>query len=192
MSLDVIDGAGNVRQLASDVAGTVHTPIHKISGLPGSSEGDIAASKGFLQTLAAAVATVTTNLATLASAITAARMAVDVDSTTQGKLDALAAKLDTVSAAQGAPAALYGGRTTVPTAGTRVVLGASQVLTEGVLMRGLDANAGLVYPGNSAVTATTNGTRLIAKEPLFIRINNVNKVYIDAATSGEGVSWIGW
>lgn len=108
-------------------------------------------------------------------------------------LDATAiAKLDSIIAGQGAPAALYGGRTTVATAGTRVVLGTSQALTEGVELRGLDTNLGLVYPGSSTVTSTTNGTRLGAKERVFIRCSNVNKVYIDAATSGEGVSWIGW
>jgi hypothetical protein len=373
MALKVTDGAGDPAQLASDVLGDVHTTHHRVTNLPGTTEADLAASRGFLATIAAAVpggrmavdlttavtgflqtlaaavpsgrmlvdlaTTPTANLATLASAISSGSMkavlqagtavigklaanaginigTVDVasgsvalsapipagtnilgkvdvnstpslppgtnaigklvhnpginigtvdavtaqlpsslgektkagslsvtvandevvevyasqlpanlgqkavsgslpvtmaagqpaqdvtvvnvggipvtDSTAQTTLAAVAAKLDAVIAAQGPPAALYGGRTTVPTAGTRVVLGSSQALTEGVLLRGIDTNTGIVYPGNSTVTATTNGSRLGAKEKDFIRCNNVNRVYLDAAVSGEGVTWIGW
>jgi len=100
--------------------------------------------------------------------------------------------LPTIVTGQAAPGAIYGGRTTVVTPGTRVPLGASQPLTEGVLLRGLDTNVQLVYPGNATVSATAGGTRLAPREPLFIRCNNVNLVYLDAAAAGEGVTWIGW
>lgn len=194
-------------------------PAHDVESLPGAVESDIGASKGFLATLAGAItasrmavdltaavtgylqtlasavtlqrlainldATPAANLVTLAGAITAARMAVNVDSATIGKLDA-------IIAGQGAPGAIYGNKTTVTTPGTRVPLGSSQVLTEGVLLRGLDANTQLVYPGNATVSATTGGTRLAAKEPAFIRANNVNLIYLDAAVAGEGVTWIAW
>lgn len=112
--------------------------------------------------------------------------------TVEADIAASKARLDAINAAQAAPGAIYGGTKTVTTPGTRVVLGTSQALTEGVQLRGLDANTGLVYPGNATVSATVNGTRLAAKEPLFIRCNNVNLVYLDAAVAGEGVTWIGW
>lgn len=170
-------------------------PAHDVESLPGSVESDIGSSNGFLATIAGAItanrmavdltAAVTGFLQTLAGAITAARMAVNVDSITQGKIDA-------INLAQAAPAAIYGNKTTVTTPGTRVPLGTSQALTEGVLLRGLDANVGLIYPGNATVSATTGGTRLSAKESAFIRANNVNLIFLDAAVAGEGVTWVAW
>lgn len=112
--------------------------------------------------------------------------------TVEADIAASKARLDAINAAQGAPGAIYGGTKTVATPGTRVVLGASQALTEGVQLRAIDGNTGLVYPGNATVSSTANGTRLAAKEPLFIRCNNVNLIYLDAAVAGEGVTWIGW
>lgn len=181
MTLFYIDPELGTVPLKSRTISDEHIGAHDVAALPGTVEVDIGQSRGYLATLAGAVAV--------------GRMAVDLSSAViayLANLPTLVTRLDSILTAQGAPAALYGGRTIVATAGTRVVLGASQALTEGVELRGLDANVGLVYPGNSTVTSTTNGTRLTAKERVFIRCNNVNKVYIDAQTNGEGVSWIGW
>jgi hypothetical protein len=157
-------------------------PAHDVEKLPGTVETDIGASKGFLQTLAGTV--------------TLGRVAVDLSSAVVAylsNLPTLVTKLDSVIAGQAAPGAIYGGTKTVTTPGTRVPLSAtSQPLTEGVLLRGLDANTQPVYPGNATVSSTANGTRLAAKEPVFIRANNANLIYLDAAVAGEGVTWVGW
>jgi hypothetical protein len=128
----------------------------------------------------------------LAEAIIPAHDVEKLPGTVEADIAASKARLDAINAAQGAPGAIYGGTKTVTTPGTRVVLGASQALTEGVQLRGLDTNAQVVYAGNASVSSTGNGTRLSAKEPLFIRCNNVNLIYLDAAVAGEGVTWIGW
>lgn len=212
--------AGSPLKMKSRQDGDSTVPAHDVAALPGTVEADIGFIKTFLNTVAGAIAsgrmlvdlsaavtaniatlagaitaarmavdlasTPTANLATLAGAITSARMAVNVDSTTQGKVDA-------ISAAQAPPTAFYGGKKTVAAAGTNVQLQASsQPLTEGVLLRGLDANVGLVYPGNASVTSSGNGSRVAAREPCFIRIDNLNKVYIDAAVNGEGVTFLAW
>jgi hypothetical protein len=103
------------------------------------------------------------------------------------------AQLAQIVANQTPPTAIYGNKTNVITAGTRVQLqAASQALTEGVWVRALDANTGLIYVGNITISATAGGTRLAAKEAVFIRIDNLNKVNIDAAVNGEGVTYLGW
>ena len=148
---------------------------------------------GNLATLAAAIvssrmqvdlaSTPTANLATLAGAITSARMAVNVDSTTQGKLDILHTDVGPVST-------IYAGNKNVTTAGTPVALAASQALTRGIRMRGKDANTNLIYFGPSSVTSGSD--RLAPGEPTWIDANNLANVYIDAAVSGEGVTFSAW
>lgn len=105
---------------------------------------------------------------------------------------ALASDQSALVTTQSAPSANYGGRTTVTTAGIRVALASSQALVEGVMVRALDANTGLVYIGTSSVSSTAAGTRLAAGESLFVRINNLASVYIDTAVNGEGVTFLGW
>lgn len=155
---------------------------HDIEKLPGTVETDITASKDALAILAAAVAS--------------ARVAVDLPTTPTANLATIAsaiANLATIVANQAPPTAIYGGKKTVTTAGLSLQLQtASQALTEGVWVRALDANAGLVYVGNLSISATAGGTRLAAKEAVFIRIDNLNKVYVDVATNGEGVTFLGW
>jgi hypothetical protein len=167
---------------------------------------DLAATPaGNLATLAGAIsaarmavdlpATPTANLATLAGTVATGRVAVDLAATPTANLATVAsaiANLATIVANQAPPSAIYGDKKTVATAGTRVVLASSQALTEGVWVRALDANTGLIYVGNSSVSATAGGTRLAAKEPLFIRIANLASVYIDSAVNGEGVTYLGW
>jgi hypothetical protein len=202
----VLDGAGLSRTLNTAESGGVHTPRHDIHALPGTVESDIGFLKTFLQTLAGIVTTgraavnvdtVTTGkldsittalgsyLATLAGAITSSRMAVNVDSTTTGKLDTLHTDL-------AVPTVMYGGKTTVTTAGTRVVLASSQAITKGVWVRALDANTGLIYVGTSSVSSTAAGTRLAPGESIWIDIANLTTVNVDAAVNGEGVTYLGW
>ena len=87
------------------------------------------------------------------------------------------------------PNTVYSGVATVTTAGTRVVLGVSQPLLAGVQIRAIAANTGTVYVGNSVVAAA-NGYRLLAGETVFIAVDNVANVYIDASANAQLVTWI--
>jgi hypothetical protein len=180
-------------------------PGHDVLQLPGTVEADAAAIAAAIATIAGAVAagrvavdlatTPLANLATLAAAVTSNRVAVDLATTPTANLATLAAaitNLATIVANQAPPSAVYGGKTTVTTAGIRAALASSQALVEGVWVRALDANTGLVYVGNSSVSSTAAGTRLAAKEAIFVRIDNLSKVNIDVATNGEGVTYLGW
>ncbi len=124
---------------------------------------------------------------------TASRLATIITSLSSisGFVDGIETKLDAIAANQAPPSAAYHNGTNVTTAGTRVVLAASQALTEGVWIRGKDANTGLIYIGGATVSST-NGDRLTAKERVFIRTNNLANVYIDSAVNGEGVTYVGW
>lgn len=86
-----------------------------------------------------------------------------------------------------APATFYHGQTTVTTAGTQVVLAASQAIKY-VLVKALQANSGLIYVGKSDVDST-NGFELSAREQVFIETDNLADVWIDAVVNGEGVSY---
>ena len=77
---------------------------------------------------------------------------------------------------------------TTGTNGTPTVLGSALVCAS-VVVRALPANTGLVYLGDSAVT-TSNGYELSAGDALGMDIDNVNLLYFDVDTNGEGVSWM--
>lgn len=87
------------------------------------------------------------------------------------------------------PLALSFGRITVATAGTRVA-GAAGALTQGVTVRALAANTGLMFVGGATVTSA-NGYQLAANESVFVACDNVSDVWVDAAVSGNGVCFIG-
>lgn len=128
-------------------------------------------------------------LSTLAGTVASSRVAVDLSSTVNTYLS----NLTTIAANQAPPATLYAGKKTIGAAGTNgQIQASSQALTEGVWVRALDANTGLAYVGNSSVSSTGNGTRLAAKESVFVRIDNLNKVYVDTAVNAEGVTFLGW
>lgn len=87
------------------------------------------------------------------------------------------------------PATIVGnGKTTVTTAGTSVVLASSTSIVS-VTVRALSSNTNKIYVGSSSVSST-NGFQLSPQETVSLDINNLNKVYIDADTNGEGVTWI--
>ena len=86
---------------------------------------------------------------------------------------------------------IYHNKTTVTTAGTRVVLASSRALTAGVYIKALSTNTGLIYVGTSTVSST-NGIQLSAKEQIWIPISNLNTINIDSSVNGEGVTYLGW
>ena len=88
------------------------------------------------------------------------------------------------------PTAIYNGQETVDLAGTAQAIGSSQALLSGITVRALAGNTGLVYVGNASVDST-NGHELAAGVSVFIEVDNVATIYVDAATNDDGVSWVG-
>lgn len=87
--------------------------------------------------------------------------------------------------------AILSGKTTVTTAGTAVVLG--NMTVDGPLMvKALLANTNNIYVGNvNGDVASTNGLELDAGEVIiFNYVGDLNNIWIDADTNGEGVTWL--
>ena len=80
------------------------------------------------------------------------------------------------------------GVTTVPSPGTAVQL-ASNTATASITIRALSTNTGRIYVGTSSVSSA-NGFQLSASETVSLDLNNLNKIYLDADNSSEGVSYI--
>lgn len=95
----------------------------------------------------------------------------------------------TFSTSEVPPASILNGHTTVATAGTRVALAASTA-AKSVTIKGLLANTGIIYVGNSTVSST-NGLQLLAGDTVSIDIANLSTLNIDSSVSGEGVSYVG-
>lgn len=90
---------------------------------------------------------------------------------------------------ESAPTTIYNGKKTVTTAGTRVVLAASQAV-KSVTIKALSTNTGFIYVGDTSV-ASTNGLQLEAGETISLDIANLNTVNLDSSVNGEGVTYIG-
>lgn len=86
------------------------------------------------------------------------------------------------------PTGIVNGQLTVPAAGTRQQF-PSAVLRGVVTVKALPTNTGLIYVGNSTVSAG-NGHVLSPRESVPIEIDNLNRIYIDAQVNGEGVSYL--
>ena len=88
-----------------------------------------------------------------------------------------------------APSTLVAFITDIPTAGARVQL-ATNVIIAGII-EAPSTNTGNVYIGGSDVSSTVFGSELQPGQSAGIAINNTNKIYIDAATSGDDVAFFG-
>lgn len=89
-------------------------------------------------------------------------------------------------------AGLSGGRTTVATAGTRVVLGAS-VSMESVAVQALSTNTGTVVVGGSDVVAaagTRKGIALAANDVVSVDTDDLGEIWVDSTVNGEGVNYL--
>lgn len=90
--------------------------------------------------------------------------------------------------------AALSGQKTVTTAGTAVPLSATELRINGPLMvKALLANTNNVYVGNDGAGDVTsgNGVELDAGESIvFSYVGDLQKVFLDADTNGEGVSWV--
>lgn len=76
----------------------------------------------------------------------------------------------------------------VTVAGTGEPLAASNAI-KSLTIRAFSTNTGLIYVGSSTVTAL-NGFQLSPQETVSLDIANLASVWIDAAVSNEGVSFI--
>ena len=87
-----------------------------------------------------------------------------------------------------APSVCGNGQTTVAAAGTAVVLAAA-TNCKSVTVKALAGNSANVYVGSATVTAA-NGFVLDNGDTVSIDIDNLDDIYIDVDTNGEGVSYI--
>lgn len=88
------------------------------------------------------------------------------------------------------PTAMLNGEKT--STGTAVAIGTG-ALTAGVLITGKPENVGIVYVGNSSVTTSgaNRGFPLLPYQTTSAAIANLNEIYVIAATSGDGVDYLG-
>lgn len=83
---------------------------------------------------------------------------------------------------------VYNGKTTVTTAGVRVVL-ASSTSVKSITIKAATTNTGLIYVGNSTVSSS-NGFELASGDSISIDISNLNILYIDSSTNSQSVTYI--
>lgn len=88
-------------------------------------------------------------------------------------------------------AEIFFGAVTVATAATRVVLGSTQVLTNGMTVTGHPDNTGAVIVGKSDVTAT-NAKALGPGVSDFIPVNDIADLFVDAVNNGDIVTFTAW
>lgn len=83
------------------------------------------------------------------------------------------------------------GQITVTTAGTEVQ-GPDISLPNGVYIKALAGNTGVMYVGNngSGVVSSSTGFQLDKSNLIHLNIENLNQIWVDAATSGDKVCWL--
>lgn len=92
------------------------------------------------------------------------------------------------------PATVFGGgaRKVVTTAGTAVQLSATSVEGRAFVICALLTNTNPIYVGDSAVKNTSGSERgipLMPGEKITLDVDNANKIWLDAVTNGEGVTF---
>jgi hypothetical protein len=83
--------------------------------------------------------------------------------------------------------AVYTGRVTVPIAASRVQL--PDLPCRSATIRALSANAGAIYLGNELVDSG-RGFPLAAGDCFDLAIDNLRRLYIDAANNGDGIAYL--
>ena len=83
------------------------------------------------------------------------------------------------------------GQITVTTAGAEVQ-GPDVPLSNGVFIKALAGNTGVVYVGNDGAGAVTsaNGFQLDKGDMILVQVDNLNKLWFDAATNGDKFCWM--
>lgn len=89
------------------------------------------------------------------------------------------------------------GNVSVTTAGSRVQLSATSIITPGIVIKARTTNTGAVYVGHSNVAATTAafimapGDAVEIVGPMVRGIEeefDISDIYLDSAVNGEGVT----
>lgn len=83
------------------------------------------------------------------------------------------------------------GQITVATAGT-AVQGSNVALNNGVYIKALKGNTGLVYVGNDGAgdISSANGFQLAQGEGVTIQVANLSNLWFDVATNGDKFCWL--
>lgn len=84
--------------------------------------------------------------------------------------------------------AIGNGSKNVASAATAVQLTTTSTPCKRVIIVGKAANTNKIYIGGSTVSSTS-GMYIYASQPTVIEIDDLNKIYIDADTNGEGVQY---
>lgn len=88
---------------------------------------------------------------------------------------------------------IVSGRTTVTTSGTAVRVTSTSTPIPGVWVAGDIGNSNVMIVGDSSVEGTSGSQQGIiigpAESSIFIPINNLNLLYVDAASSGDELIW---
>ena len=87
------------------------------------------------------------------------------------------------------PDTIGDGTQTVATAGVRVQLSTTSVRCKKVLITAKGGNSGNIYIGGITI-ASGRGKQLVPLQDVEIEIDNLNLIYIDATSSGDGCSYV--
>ncbi len=87
------------------------------------------------------------------------------------------------------PSTVDSGNKNVTAAGTAVPLSSTSIPCQAVDVSAKRTNAGIIYVGGSGVSSS-NGRWLYPGDAVSLNIRDVNATYIDAAVSGEGVTFL--
>lgn len=107
------------------------------------------------------------------------------------ELDDTNITIDNITVETETPEDIDNGTQTVTTAGTRVPLTATSTIVKSVIITAQPTNTGNIYVGGSNVDSN-NGNILAAGRSITFELKDLNKIYIDADVSGEGVryTWV--
>lgn len=189
MPIEIRDGDNLEKHLKANGAGTAgdpYVPVHAI-------EGSLPLPAG--AATAAAQSTGNTSLAAIQAAVegvmdvaVTGNVTVAEPVTVEGMVN-VGALPDVTVGAIALPTIPRIGRVTVATGGTAVQFPAG-VLLSGVNVKALAANAGIVEVVLSG-GAVGSGFELAAGESVFVEAANLNALYVNAATAGWGVGYVG-
>lgn len=87
------------------------------------------------------------------------------------------------------PSTIYNNAVVNAAAGVRTQLSAVSVPIKSVSIKADDTNTNYIYVGNATVAAA-NGLALGPGEGCSLNIDDLNKVYIDSAVNGEGITYL--
>jgi hypothetical protein len=90
---------------------------------------------------------------------------------------------------ESSPSSLYQAYVAVAAPGTRVQFTSLNTAIVSVTIKALADNTGNVYVGGSGVTQA-NGYELSPGASISVRLDNLNKLYIDAPNAGDGIHYV--